>query len=44
VGTASFGNPTALIQIRDELQTLLAARGFATLSQAVGYAHREESV
>ncbi len=43
VGTASFGNPTALIQIRDELQTLLAARGFATLSQAVGYAHREES-
>jgi dihydroorotate dehydrogenase (NAD+) catalytic subunit len=44
VGTASFGNPTALIQTRDELQTLLAARGFATLSQAVGYAHREESV
>jgi len=44
VGTASFGNPTALIQIRDELQTFLAARGFATLSQAVGYAHREESV
>ena len=43
VGTASFGNPTALIQIRDELQTLLAARGFATLSQAVGYAHREEN-
>lgn len=42
VGTASFGNPTALIQIRDELQTLLAARGFATLSQAVGYAHRVE--
>ena len=44
VGTASFGNPTALIQIRDELQTLLAARGFATLSQAVGYAHREEGI
>jgi len=43
VGTASFGNPTALIQIRDELHALLAARGFATLSQAVGYAHREES-
>lgn len=42
VGTASFGNPTALIQIRDELQALLAARGFATMSQAVGYAHREE--
>jgi dihydroorotate dehydrogenase (NAD+) catalytic subunit len=43
VGTASFGNPTALIQIRDELHALLAARGFATLSQAVGHAHREES-
>ena len=43
VGTASFGNPTALIQIRDELYALLAARGFATLSQAVGYAHREEN-
>ena len=42
VGTASFGNPTALIQIRDELQALLAARGFATMSQAVGYAHRED--
>ncbi len=44
VGTASFGNPMALIQIRDELHALLAARGFATLSQAVGYAHREESL
>ena len=44
VGTASFGNPTALIQIRDELHALLTARGFATLSQAVGYAHREESL
>jgi len=43
VGTASFGNPTALIQIRDELHALLAARGFATPSQAVGYAHREEN-
>ena len=44
VGTASFGNPGSLIQVRDELQNLLAARGFATLSQAVGYAHREEMV
>jgi dihydroorotate dehydrogenase (NAD+) catalytic subunit len=43
IGTASFGNPTAIIQVRDELQNLLAARGFATLSQAVGYAHREEN-
>lgn len=43
IGTASFGNPTAIIQVRDELQSLLAAKGFATLSQAVGYAHREEN-
>jgi dihydroorotate dehydrogenase (NAD+) catalytic subunit len=42
VGTASFGNPTALISIQNELRDLLAARGFATLQQAVGYAHRDE--
>lgn len=42
VGTASFGNPTALISIQNELRDLLAARGFATLQQAVGYAHRED--
>jgi len=41
VGTASFGNPTALINIQRELHELLAARGFATLQQAVGYAHRD---
>ncbi|CAN2197573.1 PyrD Dihydroorotate dehydrogenase [Candidatus Nanopelagicaceae bacterium] len=43
VGTASFGNPTALITIQNELRELLAARGFATLQQAIGYAHREET-
>jgi dihydroorotate dehydrogenase (NAD+) catalytic subunit len=42
VGTASFGNPSAITTVRDELKELLAAKGFATLSQAVGYAHREE--
>ena len=42
VGTASFGNPTALISIQNELRELLAARGFATLQQAIGYAHRDE--
>jgi dihydroorotate dehydrogenase (NAD+) catalytic subunit len=44
VGTANFGNPHAIIQIRDELQHLLAIRGFTTLSQAIGYAHRSEEV
>jgi len=43
VGTASFGNPTALISVQNELRDLLAARGFATLQQAIGYAHREET-
>ena len=43
IGTASFGNPTALIKIQSELRDLLAARGFATLKDAVGYAHRDEN-
>ena len=43
VGTASFGNPSAVIEIQNELRELLAARGFATMQQAIGYAHREES-
>jgi len=42
IGTASFGNPTALIKIQSELRDLLAARGFATLKDAVGFAHRDE--
>lgn len=40
VGTASFGNPKAVIEVRDQLQQLLTARGFTTLAQAVGYSHR----
>jgi dihydroorotate dehydrogenase (NAD+) catalytic subunit len=40
VGTASFGNPTAIITIQRELQELLAQRGFTSLKQAIGYAHR----
>ena len=43
VGTASFGNPSALMKIQNELRDLLQARGFATLQQAIGYAHREEN-
>jgi dihydroorotate dehydrogenase (NAD+) catalytic subunit len=42
IGTASFGNPTALINIQNELRDLLAARGFATLKDAVGFAHRDD--
>jgi len=40
VGTASFGNPTALISIQDQLRELLIAKGFTSLKQAIGYAHR----
>jgi dihydroorotate dehydrogenase (NAD+) catalytic subunit len=40
VGTASFGNPTALISIQQQLSELLTQRGFTSLKQAVGYAHR----
>ena len=43
VGTASFGNPSALIDIQNELHDLLAARGLATMQQAIGYAHRDEA-
>ena len=42
VGTASFGNPSAVIQIQRELQELLVANGFPSLKSAIGYAHRAE--
>ena len=41
VGTASFGNPHAAIDIQNELRELLIAKGFPSLKAAVGYAHRE---
>ena len=40
VGTASFGDPTAIITIQNELKELLKARGFTSVAEAVGYAHR----
>jgi dihydroorotate dehydrogenase (NAD+) catalytic subunit len=42
IGTASFGNPTAIMSIQSELKQLLLDRGFTSLKQAVGYAHRAE--
>ena len=42
IGTASFGNPMALISIHNELKGLLIDRGFASLRQAIGFAHREQ--
>jgi len=42
VGTATFGNPTAVMKVKSELQNLLVAKGFNSLHEAVGYAHRVE--
>ena len=41
IGTATFGNPTAVIKVRDELSAILQERGFDSLSDAIGFAHRE---
>ena len=42
IGTASFGNPTAIMSIQNELKDLLIAKGFTSLRQVIGYAHRPE--
>ena len=42
VGTASFGDPTAIPRIQRELATLLVARGFTSVKDAIGFAHRDE--
>ncbi len=41
VGTASFGNPHAAVDIQSDLRDLLIAKGFPSLKSAIGYAHRE---
>jgi dihydroorotate dehydrogenase (NAD+) catalytic subunit len=43
VGTASFGNPTAVMKIQNELRQILTDKGFNSLREAVGFAHRPES-
>lgn len=42
VGTAVFNDPSAPMRIQQELAVALADRGFASLSEAVSYAHRED--
>jgi dihydroorotate dehydrogenase (NAD+) catalytic subunit len=39
VGTAVFGDPTAPVRVLTELSEALEARGFASLADAVGFAH-----
>jgi dihydroorotate dehydrogenase (NAD+) catalytic subunit len=40
VGTAVFNDPSVLTRVHAELATALAARGFGSLAEAVGRAHR----
>ena len=40
VGTSTFNDPAAPIRVQRDLAALLSARGFARLTDAVGYAHR----
>ena len=40
VGTAVFNDPSACDRVARELRDALAARGFASLREAVGHAHR----
>jgi dihydroorotate dehydrogenase (NAD+) catalytic subunit len=42
VGTATFGNPTAVIKVKEELKKELIDHGFDSLREAIGYAHRSE--
>jgi len=41
VGTATFGNPTAVIKVKQELEEILIEKGFNSLNEAIGFAHRE---
>ena len=40
VGTAVFNDPSAVARVHDELAAALQQRGFASVTDAVGYAHR----
>ena len=42
VGTAVFNDPSAPMRIHQELAELLADRGFARVSDVIGYAHRPQ--
>jgi len=42
VGTAVFNDPSAPMRIQRELAAALADRGFASVADAISYAHREQ--
>lgn len=39
IGTATFGNPTAAIKVKEELRDLLVDRGYSSFESAIGAAH-----
>ena len=39
IGTANFGNPSAPIKVKNELEVLLKEKGFSSVKDAVGVAH-----
>jgi dihydroorotate dehydrogenase (NAD+) catalytic subunit len=41
IGTASFGDPSAVIRIQRELHQILQDKGFNSVREAVGHAHRD---
>lgn len=41
IGTANFGNPSAPIKVKEELEVLLKERGFNSVKDAVGVAHEK---
>ena len=43
IGTANFGDPSAPYRIQNELREILVAKGFNSVREAVGYAHRPEA-
>jgi dihydroorotate dehydrogenase (NAD+) catalytic subunit len=44
IGTQNFINPYICKEIIEALPDLLKSKGFNTITDAIGYAHREESV
>lgn len=42
VGTTTFNDPSAPIRVQRELEAALAQRGFTSLRDAIGFAHRQQ--
>lgn len=43
VGTASFADPSAVYRIQNELRDILINKGFSSVKEAVGFAHRTQA-